>query len=337
MHRAMKIVLHLGYWLVYLLFAGVMSFKLGENATYLWQNLDIYLMNWVWAIIAFYALYFYGYKFFAQKRYVFYMFWTGGLSLLLGLVFFLLFWQFIYAHQSWPELIHFYSAIPGTFIIANCGSLLKGFESWFDAVGRKEELEQANLRHELENLRAQINPHFLFNTLNNIDSLIHTNPDAASESLLRLSEIMRYILYTGSDGLVDIALEVAHIENVIALQSLRLRRSDAVVFERQLEDGCFQVAPLLFVPFVENAFKYASFANNGCIKLSLTCTKARLDFCCVNPIDPNRVGTPSGNGGIGLANVRRRLQLLYPERHQLEIHSDSDTFTVQLTILPESP
>jgi two-component system, LytTR family, sensor kinase len=332
MHRLIKIFLHSFFWVIYALLAATISFDLFRGTAYLQEHIRVFLVNGVWALIAFYALYLYGFRFFERKQYCFYALGTVAFSVALTLMFFLLFKYFLVVDNSLVKPVYFYTSLPGTFIIANCGSLLKGFEGWFDAVNRKEELEKITLQHELESLRAQINPHFLFNTLNNIDALIYSNPGAASDSLVRLSEIMRYILYVGVNSSVAIQKEVEHIENIIALQSMRHVRPDFVVFKKNIACENSLVAPLLFVPFLENAFKYATYVDGQAIEIDLRCSATSLSFHCFNHYDPAKQHHSKESGGIGLANVQRRLQLLYPGRHTLLLRQEKHTFSVLLEI-----
>jgi len=337
MNKLIKVFLHVFFWVIYVLFAGAISFDLQQGTAYLQEYIRVFLVNGVWALIAFYTLYFHGYRFFERKEYFKYALWTGVFSLLLVLTFYLLFTYVLFTDYAWIKINYFYTSLPGTFVIANCGSLLKGFESWFEAVNRKEELEKITLKHELESLRAQINPHFLFNTLNNIDALIYSNPGAASDSLVRLSEIMRYILYVGVDSTVSIQREVEHIDNIIALQSLRHVRPDFVVFHKNITCENAVVAPLLFVPFLENAFKYATTIDGHAIAIDLWCSASSLKFRCTNHYDPTKQNHSKESGGIGLANVQRRLQLLYPGLHTLQIRQEKNTFNVLLEISLAEP
>ncbi|NJO91851.1 MAG: histidine kinase [Chloroflexia bacterium] len=139
----------------------------------------------------------------------------------------------------------------GTFILAQCGSLIRGFENWVDNIKLKAELETRNLKNELELLKSQINPHFLFNTLNNIDALIHKSPDDASRSLLSLSDMLRYMIYETNVENVSLNKEIEYLEHYIKLQKLRLRETEFVnyTFLQNCKDT--EIAPVLFLPFVE--------------------------------------------------------------------------------------
>lgn len=318
---------------MYLLFSGAMSFRLQEGFDYLLQYALIFTCNAIWAVIAFYFMYMYGYRFLEQKKYLKYFLLVSSFSIGLVIVFFGLYKYLIFKEYTWLEFSYFYTSIPGTFVIANCGSLLRGFINWFDAVAEKNELERSTIKHELESLRAQINPHFLFNTLNNIDALIYSNQEKASESLLRLSDIMRYILYIGNEKTISIHKEIEHIENIIALQSLRYSAPGYVSISKDIKCSKAPVAPLLFTPFIENAFKYSMKHDTiPGIEIYLKCIDEVVHFSCKNYFDPERTTITDGQGGIGLSNVKRRLQLLYPERHNLRIQQKNNIFEVELEL-----
>jgi two-component system, LytTR family, sensor kinase len=217
----------------------------------------------------------------------------------------------------------------GTFIIAQCGCLVKGFENWFANLQIRAELENRNLRNELELLKSQINPHFLFNSLNNIDSLIRTSPEDASGSLITLSEMLRYILYDTNEDKVDLQKEIVYIKNYIKLQQLRFRDKDYVNASFPGNCNNILVAPMLFIPFIENAFKYS--INMGAlpvIDIYLECTEEKLLFSCKNYYKKEQFR----QGGIGLENTKRRLELLYPGKYDLKISDENPIFKVELSI-----
>jgi LytS/YehU family sensor histidine kinase len=220
----------------------------------------------------------------------------------------------------------------GTFILAQCGCLVRGFENWFTNIQLKTELENRNLKNELELLKSQINPHFLFNTLNNIDSFIQTSPEEASRSLITLSDMLRYMIYDTKSGLTPLHKEIEYINNFIQLQHIRYPEPDSIRISLPQNCSDIQVAPMLFIPFIENAFKYS--INPGklpVIDISITCTKQTLEFTCMNYFkgDETETGRP---GGVGLKNVKRRLELLYPHQYKLEISKDGCIFKVNLII-----
>ncbi|MBI9060882.1 MAG: sensor histidine kinase [Marinilabiliaceae bacterium] len=332
MHKLIKIILHLFFWIIYCLLAAAISFELEEGTEYVLRHREVFVINLIWAILAFYFVYLFGYRFFEQRKYVAYFGIVSLVSILLTSLFYSL---YAYALDDFytitPNL--YYTSLPGTFIIANCGSLLKGFIAWFDAGRIQTELEKRSLQHELESLKSQINPHFLFNTLNNIDSLILIEPQQASASLLKLSDILRYMLYSTEKPTINLSQEIKHIENIIELQNLRLANVDFVHFSNEITHPGIQIAPLIFTPFIENAFKYV--VNQGAlpaIEIALTNSNSELSFRCRNYYDPQKQNNTSGTGGIGLTNVQRRLNLLYPEKHALQITKENNTFEIKLTL-----
>jgi len=196
---------------------------------------------------------------------------------------------------------------------------------------QKAELENRNLRNELELLKAQVNPHFLFNTLNNIDSLIEKSPGDASKALISLSDMLRYMIYDTQTDMVTLNNELNYIRHYIELQQLRFRQPDYI--SCSLPAQCNQrVAPLLLVPFIENAFKYAY--NNGVkpvIDVQLHCTGDQLHFHISNHYNPQQQ-IIQGKGGVGIENIKRRLALIYPNKHELKITPENNIFTVDLII-----
>ncbi len=332
MHIILRSALHLFFWLIYSLLAAGLSFKLIEGPGFLIEHFNAFLINFTWALAAFYMVYLFVYKLFEQKRFVAYFFMVTGLSALLTAFFFLLY------HFVFPEIFdvskhEYYTSLLGTFILANCGSLLKGFISWFDTAQKKSELEKQLLIHELESLKSQVNPHFLFNTLNNIDSLIHIDTEKASESLLKLSDILRYMLYGANQREVPLEKEAGHLLNIVELQRLRWPHENAIIFKTEGIKSNINIAPLLFSPFVENAFKYAlKDKKEKAVEIKLEYKKKSISFYCRNYYNALEKKQEGFMGGIGLKNVKRRLELLYHNRYCLTINNENGIFEVHLKL-----
>jgi two-component system LytT family sensor kinase len=212
------------------------------------------------------------------------------------------------------------------------GSFFRVIISWFDTMNQKTEIDKQKLSVELDLLKSKLNPHFLFNTLNNIDSLIQNDPEKASSALIRLSQMMRYLTYETASEFVKLEGEVEYISNFIELYRMRIKSPDDIRFEVNC-DMNMRVSPALFIPLLENAFKFVRFRN---MKPSLNiCLKSEagvIVFEISNHYDKESVINGSKNSGFGIANLKRRLELVYPERHQLEISSDDQQFHVKLTI-----
>nr|WP_298935510.1 sensor histidine kinase [uncultured Dyadobacter sp.] len=184
---------------------------------------------------------------------------------------------------------------------------------------------------ELDLLKQQMNPHFFFNTLNNLYALSLTRSERAPESILQLSELMRYVVYKAREPFVRISDEISYLQNYFHLQSIRLKDHD-IRFELNIEDENFEIAPLLLVILVENAFKHGiePADQKAFLHASLKVAPGKLAFSCLNTVG----GSFSGQEGIGLINLKKRLNLIYPGRHQLIIKNDGTLFesTLELTV-----
>jgi len=196
-----------------------------------------------------------------------------------------------------------------------------------------KELEQEKLNSELALLKNQVSPHFFFNTLNNIYSLIEINQKDAQEAVLSLSKMMRYMLYESEQGNTKLSRELDFMKVYIDLMKLRV--SDKVKltvdFPEKYDDT--DVPPLLFIPFIENAFKHGvSVRKNAFIRIGLLLEGDHIRFTAANSINKVKNGAPEADSGIGLENVRKRLALLYPGRHELTISDDGMVYNVELKI-----
>lgn len=184
---------------------------------------------------------------------------------------------------------------------------------------------------ELQFLRAQLNPHFLFNSLNSIYSLVRDKSSEAPHAVITLSELMRYMLYEAKKELVPLTKEIEYIQNFVQLQILRLSDSKNVKLRICGEYEDKLIAPLLLIPFVENAFKYGTdFKGNTYVDISMRIVSETLFFKVVNTIGPYKKDLESS--GIGLKNIKNRLQMLYNERHALRISKDDGNYIVDLEL-----
>lgn len=203
---------------------------------------------------------------------------------------------------------------------------------------RAEKLQKENeamqLGMELKFLRSQISPHFLFNILTNLVSLARKKSDHLETSLLMLSGLMRYMLYdTGKK--ISLQQEVEYLESYIALQELRFGRDVKIVVNTELsyEETNYSIEPMLLIPFVENAFKHGTgYVDEPVIDINLTVKERVLIFEAKNKFDLETDTCKDESPGIGLSNVRSRLTLLYPGRHDLVIRTDKSLFSIKLTL-----
>ena len=212
------------------------------------------------------------------------------------------------------------------------GSFFSVIISWFTTMNQKAELDKQKLAVELDLLKSKLNPHFLFNTLNNIDSLIHQNADEASAALIRLSEIMRYLTYETSSNEVDLKREIEYISNFIELHRMRIKTPEDIRFEF-MGDQNVLIAPALFVPLIENSFKYASFrTNKPCVDIRLSSVNGLIVFEASNFCDNKSIDSSGDHSGYGIINLKKRLDLIYPGRYQLLIEPGEILYHTKLTI-----
>ena len=194
-------------------------------------------------------------------------------------------------------------------------------------------IEKEKLDTEIKFLKSQINPHFLFNVLNNIYALTVIKSDKAPDNLMRLSEMLRYMLYDSNEGKVSLQKEIDYLENYISLASLKDSRGLNLKVDLEKSQAGLKIAPLLFIPFVENAFKHSKIEDlkNGFIHISLKTNNEHLEFSIKNSI-PDVVFKKDKAGGIGLPNTIQRLELLYPNKHELNISDNGKVYAVYLKL-----
>jgi hypothetical protein len=195
-----------------------------------------------------------------------------------------------------------------------------------------KEKENENLKTELSFLRSQVSPHFLFNVLNNMVAMARLKSDQLEPSLIRLSGLMRYMLYESDETSVTLLRETEYVNSYIELQKIRYACSSFIKVDMDPGDNQ-RIEPMLLIPFIENAFKHGTGAiDNPVIDISLKITQGLLDFRVKNKYDPNNKEIRDDSSGIGLPNVERRLNLLYDQKHILTVNRDNGWFTVSLQI-----
>ena len=216
------------------------------------------------------------------------------------------------------------------FLVLFAGIGVKLTDLWRQAERRARDIENEQLRTELSFLHMQINPHFLFNSLNTIYGMSLKKSDNAPKAVLKLSKLLRYMIEETGHNTVPLEQEVTYLNNYIDLQKMRSGPSLTVTFDVQGDINTANIAPMLLLPFVENAFKYG--LNNSMespIQIELTVNREWIVFSVINRKFENMERHSSG---IGIPNVQRRLELLYPEKHELNIQDRGDTYYVKLKI-----
>jgi LytS/YehU family sensor histidine kinase len=221
--------------------------------------------------------------------------------------------------------------IPHFFLVI-AGVALKLVVDYSKLQQRMAETAKEKAEAELNFLKSQINPHFLFNSLNSVYFLIDKNNTEARQSLHKFSDMLRYQLYELNGAKIPIEREVNYLKDYMDLQKLRKDNSYSVEFTSSPMVKGFSIEPLLLVPFVENAFKHISHYThrNNFVKLELERSNGHFNFSIENSKEPGK--TTEQHGGIGLVNVKRRLELLYPGKHTLHILNDKDMYKVKLTL-----
>jgi len=222
--------------------------------------------------------------------------------------------------------------VSSVFLWTTIGCLFRFFIDWFKKKNEIIMLEKENVESNLALLKNQINPHFLFNTLHNIDTLIYANQEKASKSLVMLSDIMRYMLKDAKSDWVELQKEIEYLENYLLLEQLRLKNEKFLNYSITYDNKENKIAPMIIIPFVENAFKHSvdSTIENG-IVIKIRLENQVLYFDCENRFD-NFEMTKDSIHGIGLDTVKKRLNLIYKNRHKLSINSDNSVFKVNLEL-----
>ena len=221
-------------------------------------------------------------------------------------------------------------SVVGTLFCGGLGTFYRFGIDWFKNVQVKKDLENKNLLSELKTLKSKLNPHLLFNTLNNIDTLIQTSPEQASAALSKLSDILRYVVYDTEHEKVPMQKEIDNLQKYIALEKMRIVNPDAVEFISKVSNET-SIPPMLFFPFVENGFKHSNLNNvDQKLIISIIEDKNKIVFSCSNTI--NQYKQKDAASGMGLELAKKRLDLLFPDTHILTIREVDNEFLVNLEI-----
>ncbi|HAH23059.1 MAG TPA: hypothetical protein DCL77_04735 [Prolixibacteraceae bacterium] len=227
----------------------------------------------------------------------------------------------------------FYNHILASIMISGFAIGLGVMEKLKQNEQKQKELEKEKLNSELAFLKNQVSPHFFFNTLNNIYSLIGIDVPTAQESVLKLSKLMRYLLYESEHGETMMSHEIDFMNNYIDLMKLRLSSRVELQIDFPKEFTDFTIPPLLFVPFIENAFKHGiGYRDQSFIKIQMDIHNGQINFVSQNSMSKNTHNGELQHSGIGLENVRKRLNLLFPGKHELIVEQGEKVFNVQLSI-----
>jgi two-component system, LytTR family, sensor kinase len=210
--------------------------------------------------------------------------------------------------------------------------VIKGFINWLNEKKLKDALKEKNHQMELALIKSKLDPHLLFNTINNIDALIIKDAVEASDYLNKLSDIMRFMLYETMAEKILLSQEIEYIEKYIALQKIRTANADYVQFSVTGNIGNKMIAPMVFIPFIENAFKHTNNKKlENAIAIHIFISNKTIQLVCENKFD-SKPTVRQPDSGLGNELIQKRLQLIYPEKHTLEVNKTNELYTVNLTI-----
>lgn len=285
-------------------------------------NIPLFLINSEWLVPSV----------FKRRGMPFYLFSLVGLILVFAVVQMLLKEWLIPHHLFKHHFSIFWAIVPVIFVTAI--STGYGFITLLlEQEKTRQQEQEERLKSELSFLRSQISPHFIFNILNSIVYLIRSNSSIAEPVTIKLSELMRYMLYESNDKQVPLEKEVEYLKNYVDLQKIRFEEDVDIRLNIQGAPGPQLIEPMLMIPFVENAFKHGvGIVTNPIIDIQLSISEKSLSFAVKNKVSGEASEDKDSASGIGLRNVQRRLELLYPGRHELKISKDGEWFSVSMTL-----
>ena len=334
--RTKKFLLHASFWTIHVIYRWtfVISTKTEFNKLFYVSELLILAVK----MSVTYTICFLIYRFLVKKKfYTFFIYTilTIVISVLLHQIILIIIFSkpeliFEFRNFSW---VSFGSSIAQIYPIAILVILITLFRIWYN-----EQLNNIKLRHEqrvteLSYLKAQIHPHFLFNTINNIYSTTIHSQEKTPHLLMKLSEVLRYIIYETKSQKIPLVNEIEMIESYIELEKVRYGDRLKLLFNKKGNFSNIEIAPLLFLPLVENSFKHGAAESIGTnwISIDIESTGKRLLFKVENSIEKSNLKRVA-QGGVGLENLQRRLNLIYRDNHTLELFNEDNSFLSILTL-----
>lgn len=342
MRKLLIATLHIGFWLCYfsLILCLIAVVMRNEDMTRLSYFLKLFFgFTIIPAAISFYGFYFYLFQKYRQSKKIILIFLQGvSLSFGASCVGFLTL-HFILGVDcvagTNESFISIFLKMTGAmsviaFIIGVIALVIKGFITWIAELKLQEALKQKSYDMEMALIKAQLDPHFLFNTINNIDVLILKNAEEASVYLNKLSDIMRFMLYETKSDKILLTKELEYIEKYIELQKIRTANANYVTFNTVGNSVNKIIAPMVFIPFIENAFKHTTNKKiEGAIIITILIEAISITFTCENKFNPL---ARKETNGLGNELIQKRLQLLYPDKHHLNISHTTDQYSVYLKL-----
>lgn len=331
MKKIYVIVINLGYWLSLVLLLSILFIAIQINTVNgsLVINLYILIGGYILipSVISFYGSYFILFRLFIQKIN------KGKLalfSLSLLVISSLIALANISSLTDSPQVlleIGLVSLLLNSFN-ALVGFILHSFISWFTDLKKKEELRQKTETLELEMLKLKLDPHFLFNTINNIDVLIETDPKKASEYIVKLSSVLRFYLYKTSDSMIQLSDEIRYIQEYIDLQKIRTTNRNFINLTIEGTSESKKIFPMVFIPFIENAFKHSQNKKTDVINIQISILEKQVHFKCHNKLKRTEIATK----GIGNLLIEKRLKLIYGDTYELNVKTSEVDYAIELKI-----
>lgn len=341
MSKRRRIIFHISFWLFYIFSGNVLNYIGGGEYEFKFEDLlgPLAVSSLFFRITVSYMIIYVFNRFFDKKQYInLFLGFLGVCAIYITarylveeVLYFKLFGFHNYSEQSRRFPYYATDNIQNVIYYSFNGFFLKMIEDFFRTEKEKNALLTEKLNAEQAFLKSQLNPHFLFNTLNNIYSLTLTQSPKAPEAVLKLSELMRYMLYESNVEKIGLETEVKYLKNFVELQKFRYSGQIFIDFQVVGDLHLQKIAPLLLISFVENAFKHGEVnIESKPLSISLLLNQNNLNFTVKNfKKDQNKDEV----GGVGLENVRRRLNLIYPNQHSLDVQESADTYLCELNLI----
>lgn len=334
-------VLHLSFWLLFVLI-GSFIFSYQQNFPYSFFLLNFVVHLPVFVLFSYGVVYLLVPKLLLNKKY-----WQFFASLFLATctaaMLRILVGKYVYYALFIPEVLHpkewfnieiFFLNLIWIIGTTITFAMFKYYKNWMTSQTQANEAERKHLSSELQVLKAQLNPHFLFNTFNNLYVLSLQKSDKTPIAISKMSDLFHYILYECNSVEVPVSKEVKLIEDYIQLEELRYSDKLSITFDKDVDNLDCMIPPMLLYTFIENCFKHGCSNDPGLswIKLRISVNNCRFVFEASNSVPKSVSQSKNSGGGVGLANIRRRLELIYPANHNLEIRKEDREFHVRLEI-----
>lgn len=324
-------LIHLGYWflLLFLFFIIYLVSRVNSNGGPAYPYLISILVGFILipSLLSFYGSYFYLFHLYVNKSdKIRLILFSTSLIILSTVISLFSIYKLIKTPQVFIEIgivgicLNVFNAL--------IGFILHSFVSWFTDLKVKDELHKKNKWLELEMIKLKLDPHFLFNTINNIDVLIESDSVKASEYMIKLSSLLRFYLYQSSSETIQLKDELMYIQDYIELQKIRTNNVDYVHLLVHGNAGEKEIPPMILIPFIENAFKHSTNKKTANINIEITILDSKLLFNCTNTFDPNRKTIE----GIGNTLIENRLKLLYGTNYTMEVSTVNDKYDLKLTL-----